>query len=350
MELTVLPARDGDCLVLSYGDPRRHVLVDGGRAQTYEVLKQHLARIAERRETLELLVVTHYDDDHIAGILALAEDDKLPIQPKHVWFNTLSRSSEAQAMSARQGDKLAEIITKRGWPINQGFPYNEISVSKEGQPRTLSLPGGLSLTVLSPDPARLAKLREEWSEWREQAESEAMDEALQTMGIRKRQLPEDLEVEALCAATEQVDAETANGSSIALLARINDRSVLLAADANPELLGESIQRLLAPGEKRLSVSLATVSHHGSKKNTSSALVRLLDCDRYVFSTDGSRHGHPNPETVARILMNAPERPRTLIFNHRQPWTQLWEKRELKQRHNYDCLFPAEGESGIVVSV
>jgi hypothetical protein len=34
---------------------------------------------------------------------------------------------------------------------------------------------------------------------------------------------------------------------------------------------------------------------------------LIDCTRFAFSTNGDRHSHPDAETIARILVNDPDR-------------------------------------------
>jgi hypothetical protein len=70
------------------------------------------------------------------------------------------------------------------------------------------------------------------------------------------------------------------------------------------------------------------------------------CTRFAFSTDGSRHDHPDAETIARILKNDPERLKTLIFNFRQPQTEQWDDDALKRRWRYDCLFPEQDGAGI----
>lgn len=57
MRLSVLPAGDGDCLILSYGTPVRHVVIDGGRIGTHQLLRKRLAEVASRGEQVELLVV-----------------------------------------------------------------------------------------------------------------------------------------------------------------------------------------------------------------------------------------------------------------------------------------------------
>ena len=63
----------------------RRILIDGGRPGTYPRLRQLLDQLDDKE--LELMVVTHVDQDHILGVLAMLEDDTLPVTFKDVWFN-----------------------------------------------------------------------------------------------------------------------------------------------------------------------------------------------------------------------------------------------------------------------
>ena len=69
LTLEVLPAGHGDCLWIEYGDPASpwRILIDGGAQGTYKRALQ--SRLARAKGELELLVITHVDGDHIAGVL-----------------------------------------------------------------------------------------------------------------------------------------------------------------------------------------------------------------------------------------------------------------------------------------
>ena len=74
-KIEMLPAGHGDCLWIEYGskeDPFR-ILIDGGTTGTYKRLKKRLENLSEEDRKFELLIVTHIDADHIAGILKLFE-------------------------------------------------------------------------------------------------------------------------------------------------------------------------------------------------------------------------------------------------------------------------------------
>ena len=83
-------------------------------------------------------------------------------------------------------------------------------------------------------------------------------------------------------------------------------------DASPEILGKSIKTLLKErGDSKLKLDALKVSHHGSKGNTSPDLLKMFDCKRFLISTNGNTHFHPDQETIARIIKY--NGPKTEIF-------------------------------------
>ena len=63
-----------------------------------------------------------------------------------------------------------------------------------------------------------------------------------------------------------------------------------------------------------------VSHHGSRNNISNDLLDLIECQNYIFSTNGGKGVacHPDRETIANIVCH-PKRDKTkvirLVFNY-----------------------------------
>jgi glyoxylase-like metal-dependent hydrolase (beta-lactamase superfamily II) len=90
LKLELLPATCGDCLWLEYGSPPRVIVIDGGLRETAKVLGARINAARHERGTdvleLELLVVTHIDNDHILGIIELLKSQP-PMRVKDVWFN-----------------------------------------------------------------------------------------------------------------------------------------------------------------------------------------------------------------------------------------------------------------------
>src|SRR6476661_2762071 len=101
--LDVRRARKGDCLILHYGsknDPGL-ALIDGGPSNVYKPqLKPRLTEIRKARGLaadaplpVDMLMVSHIDDDHINGVLELTKElietqGPLPLKIKGLWHNT----------------------------------------------------------------------------------------------------------------------------------------------------------------------------------------------------------------------------------------------------------------------
>jgi beta-lactamase superfamily II metal-dependent hydrolase len=345
--LTSLPAEDGDCFLLSYGTPQApyHVLIDGGRAKTYVLLRRHLAVIAAAGGKIELLVLSHIDADHIEGLLSLAEDPAPPARIDEVWFNGFEQMTALETMGPAQGDRFSKALRGRGWTWNHRFADGMVHTQNDGSPRPVTLPGGLALTILSPDLDKLRRMRREWEDWRDGEEKEVADVGrpgapggLEVLG--RKPMPAVLDIDALADTPDQFDDKAPNGSSIAFVAEWEGKRMLLSADAHPDLMMTALAPLAAaaPGG-RYPVDLYKVSHHGSIGNTTRGLVDLLSCTRFLISTNGTRHGHPDPEAIAKLICHAPRAPKTLYFNYRQPRSTPWDNAQLKANHDYACVFP-----------
>src|SRR2546423_1377421 len=77
LNLRVVQAEFGDCLILEYGaaESRRYILIDGGPDEIYmRHLKAELEKIRGRGGKLDLIVLSHVDNDHVIGLLDLFSD------------------------------------------------------------------------------------------------------------------------------------------------------------------------------------------------------------------------------------------------------------------------------------
>ena len=353
--VTVFPASDGDCILVSYGStPVRHVLVDGGRTSTYASLKPALQNIIDAGERLELLVLSHIDADHIEGLLSLLADHQLNLEINEVWFNGYDQLVKLERLGPGQGDRFSKALKDRGLKANARFSGEPIMIPDNGLlAEPILLEGGLSLTLLSPDKQRLLKLESEWTKWREARSAPPSRKhvpapiGLEILG--RKPMPQLLDIDSLADAMERRDTETPNGSSIAFIAEFLEKRVLFAADAHPDMLTNSISKLLLESDNRYRMDVVKVAHHGSIGNTSRALIKILDCRRFIFSSDGSRHGHPDPESLAKILKYASAEPKAIYFNYETDQTMPWNNKALKNHWNYECHFAAT-DAPLVIDV
>jgi len=336
--IDMLPAREGDCLWITYGDEtgKRHVLIDAGRQATGKVVRDRLAALPADERRLELVVVTHVDRDHIEGMLDLAEADFYGVEVGDIWFNGYVHLLAAfDPMGAVQGERLTEALSRPGRPWNEAFERRRVAI-EPGRPIALPpLAGGLRLTLLSPTPEKLEDMRPEWEKEvriagmkQGLAAEDAVPAGFQRMG--------GIDVDKLAAQAFVDDDAEANGTSIALLAEFAGRRVLLGADSHCDVLTQSVRALAGGG--KLKLDAFKIPHHGSAHNVSRELLDLIECRRFLLSTNGSYFHHPEAGAMSRIVRFGGANPQ-LIFNYRTEETEIWDDPDLKDRYGYSAIYP-----------
>jgi hypothetical protein len=357
LRLHMLPAGHGDCLWIEYGDPGnpRRVLIDGGTKGTYRrALLPRLQALSEEQRRFELFVVSHIDADHIGGAVELLADPGAGFRPREIWFNGFRHLPEepTDTLGPVQGEMLTDLILRSRASWNGAFAGQAVVVPPAGILPRIELEGGLVLTLLSPTPDRLASLKPRWEAEVRKAgldprqprpEEAEMREGLQLLGGEG---PPD--IDALVQAPFSEDSAAPNGSSIAMLAEFEGRRLLLSSDAHPSVLKAGLDRLGAGGTAgKTALDACKLSHHGSKANTSPALLRSLDCPVYLFSTNGAYFKHPDREAVARVIKLGGASP-ALKVNYRTDYTAPWDSRSLREKYDYSATFPPAGEEGLVI--
>jgi len=71
INIELIQAAQGDCIWIEYGedaDSLHRILIDGGTQGTYKHLKERIENLSPDERHFDLLVITHIDSDHIAGI------------------------------------------------------------------------------------------------------------------------------------------------------------------------------------------------------------------------------------------------------------------------------------------
>jgi len=360
----MLPAGRGDCLWIEYGDPEgpHRILIDGGIHGTSRILRERIEALPEEDRRFDLLVITHIDFDHIAGILPLLRDPPRGLQFDDVWFNAWQHLPGApRRLSSKQAEVLSTLIEGRRYPWNRSFGGKAVTIGDDGEPLAVPpLSGGMHLTLLGPTRHRLAALRLVWElEIREAGLKPGQaGETLEAAAAkrRKRRLMGELttDVEALASSRFSPDSSEANGSSIAFLAKYDGKSCLFTGDAFAgDVLGAIHGLAAREGKTEFAVNALKLSHHGGHKNTSRELIDALVCDRFLISTDGTIYEHPDRESVARVIVHGrklgtPE----LCFNYRSEDNRLWDDETLagSTRRGYRRSFAPEGDTGLAVDL
>jgi len=388
VEIKMYPAKNGDCFLLSFGiTKKRHILIDCGYVDTYErFLKKDLLEIAKKKEKINLMVITHIDADNISGAIKFIENNNSEkfIEIEEVWFNayrhlqiqkqfgTELNSKEREILrreialgksyfkrvnqdeiaideiSAKQGSTLGALLLKGNYNWNMNFNGNAVS-TKFSEPINI---GDISITILSPDEGKLNKLENKWikelkkKKWNFNInENDLFDDAFEFMlllgekelvinnsEISRRSTEEQLNVEEFIEKEYQIDKGDINGSSIAMLIEYDQKNFLFLADAHPDII---IKKLTEMGKTKY--DLVKVSHHGSVKNTTNELAKLLNSERYLFSTNGHKHSHPDCQTIIKLLFANSQLEKQLYFNYETSASRVFESKELKEKYNYGIV-------------
>ena len=325
-KLHVVQAKYGDALLLSFGTAAkpRHILIDGGPSGNYAAdLESALEAIVGKEKQIDLVVLSHVDNDHVVGLLdlfAAMEDDQvsgraLRTKVASLWHNSFERTVDptgkvGQQMQAnmmmlakmntplgtdtletfygiKEGNRLRLMAKKLGIPINKGFKTDVLLAAK-----TPVKFGPLEIRIAGPTRDNLKALETEWLDWLEEAAQKiATDPA--TAAMSDRSMP--------------------NLSSIVLLAKCAGKSILLTGDARGDYVIDGLRTAGLLKKDKLHVDVLKVQHHGSNRNTTAAFFHTITADTYVLSADG-RHGNPKLDTMKWIVDSARARqqPITLV--------------------------------------
>jgi hypothetical protein len=324
-------ARKGDCLLLHYGDQQnpRLAVIDAGPANVYK--PQLVPRLKALRAArglmpaqglpIDLLMVSHVDDDHIHGVLELtrelgdAKDAQrpLPFRVLRLWHNSfddilgkdpkelrdsitagfgaasLNGQVPAHAdidpdalkilASVGQGHQLRTDAKKLGFSVNGEFGGKLVIAT--GDAHAVTSVDGLKLTVVGPLKAELQALQKAHDDW------------LKASGKGR-----DSGESALAAFR---DKAVPNLSSIVVLAESGGKRMLLTGDARGDKIVDGIKNAgLLGNDGKLVVDILKVPHHGSDRNVTSGFFEKIVARHYVFSGNGE-HGNPERTTLQMLL-------------------------------------------------
>lgn len=357
-KIEMLPAGYGDSLWIEYGDaanPSR-ILIDCGILPTFATLNKRIMALPPDQRQFELFIITHIDTDHIDAAVKLLNSKALGAKFDDVWFNEWKHLTPPDQLGAIQGEFAAALLDAQKIPVNKAFTGGSVVVPNSGALPSVTLPGGMHLTLLSPGWPQLVALCPAWTKELKAKNLSPGDakKALEELAKQKKYAdalgPSGPNVPQLATAPFTEDTSIPNGSSIVILAQFEGKSCLFAADAHPSVICSSLDRLLTQtGADRLTLTALKMPHHGSKHNTSTDLLKRIRCQNFLFSTDGKKFGHPNAETIARVITQAQPKPK-LYFNYLSPINKIWQDSALETKFNYQANFPAPTQSGIILEL
>ena len=318
-------AKHGDALLLHYGpfERPRMILIDGGPGGVFtrfvepriEQLREELDIADDRPFPLEMVMVSHIDDDHVNGVLRLfsemekAKDKKRPspYAVKTLWHNSfddllgnakreivsrmaataadaagpklrlpnMSEESRAVVASTRQGRILRNAAKKLKVVVNRPFQGLVMAPAR----KKVSLGHGLSFTLIGPLKDQVVEFQKRWDADLKKIKKKEKDSA---------------------KSSAFADDSPFNLASICVLARCKRKTMLLTGDARGDHVMEGLEKArLLKKTRPFHVDVLKVPHHGSDRNVEQRFFERVTADHYVFSGDG---GHGNPERATLEML------------------------------------------------
>lgn len=336
--IRVLPACNGDSIIIRFGEKElKTILIDGGRGlASYRELKKIIQYIDANNQAIELVIITHVDDDHIDGILKIMADDTInKMVIKDVWINSSKIISEH--FEQKKNDEINEIPINLNDDTQMSFKQgNSLEKYLESlgiwTKKVIKSPdsynvSGANIKILSPNNNSLKKLNERWEV-----------EAPRNVKMGATVSDYNISIEDLLTYEFKEDTSRPNGSSIAFIFEYGNISLLMLGDAHPSIIVESLKLYGYTINNKLKLDYVKLSHHGSKANTNEQLLDLIDCKNFIISTNGSQHGLPNKECLARILKCCGT-DITFYFNYNIS-NEIFSKGEM-ERFGFKCIYMNE---------
>lgn len=326
-------ADEGDCFLVKIEEEEKtyNILIDGGKKDTYleNGLKTELLNIFDSEtEKIDLMILTHIHDDHIGGIKALFEDDEIPneiLEKKidNIWFNSAKIISDYCKVPEINNIKEREVelncksigtqISKsQGYTLEKAIKdiNKELNIVKALDEYKL---GNIRFIVLSPDNKRLKDLHEKWPDINSTEISGSGGDVSRLISdmISKDQY-------------HPTDSDEFNGSSISFIMEYKkndiEKRILFLGDSFSEINLNSLNTLKSLGklkynsDNKLVIDIIKLSHHGSIRNFHEKILDIIDCKKFLISTNFSQNKYSIKRGIARVIGNCNE-DSILYFNY-----------------------------------
>lgn len=320
MEIKFLKAGTGDSILIHHKN--YNILVDGGNDSKY--LLSEIEKIHQKKEFIDLLIVTHHDDDHIKGIIDLL---KLVIDGeygnetaliKKVIFNSpriilgTIVPLKNRLLSYKQAHELEELLNKTNAVWEK---YTDKST-----PITFD---DLRIDFLSPSEEDLEKYSDNkgvylTSDFRCDWES--------PLSLLEKHIHD-----------KSQDKSISNKSSLVIKVECDNKRILLTGDVTPDRLETILNKLsIENGNKPTHFDYIKLPHHGSYRSLSKNIIEKIICYNYIISTNGNKHFLPNKRALLKILkfLKRDKEQVNFMFNYEEALDNLEITAKDKKEYNF----------------
>ena len=355
----------GDCifLLLKKEEKQYVIMVDCGVFE--EPIKKFVQE--ELAKKIDLLIVTHIDNDHIEGVKTMLNDPEIKVG--RIIFNCYQRNvlGEKRRLNKYQKERLLAIENEIGLivrditdnaekDVNAREAVKGLAATILGKPtfkrvwdkdytllgHEIDMEDWGKITFVSPTLTEIENLDKEFrhvlfdelnvdhtlGRWNRKEElfemllRYAMLQGPESTEYREKDAAgsNGLEDRLVKAAKKPVNTNkisTANKASLAFVWEKGEHRILFMGDANPDIVVKGILDHYKGMAFPVLFDAIKVSHHGSHYNTTAELMRHADSAHYFF-TGGLEGKRPSEEAIGKIVKEEiPEglTNRTLHFNY-----------------------------------
>lgn len=367
--ITMLDCAEGDCFFLEFcfDSMEYTILMDTGPEACWTTrLKPFLDRLIEEKKKINVLVITHIDNDHIGGAIKLFQSEEYSGLVEEVWFNGLKQVLNMNAVSSvpdnqdayqhiifqhlhnDSADGVHDISAKQAQSLGcllTRCRKNTKRITCDTPPMILT--DNFRIDFLLPTASQLISLQKHFLRHLRRVgggeqiyltpEGESAFEHLMRDDdtidsdihpISKTSL--DIHrIEKWAAAKADKDQSVTNTSSIAICITFYGKCFLFLGDAAGEDILEAVENKKLPTD----YEIIKLPHHGSNKNCL-PLPEKLNAKKYLISTDSKRFSHPGKETLAKLVTRHTMGTLHLVFNNHIPMFELFHDAWCEDKYHY----------------
>ncbi|WP_434950504.1 MBL fold metallo-hydrolase [Shewanella sp. HL-SH4] len=377
------PAQEGDAFLVSLESDKgnKNIIIDMGLADTYKSeMKPDLVKLKSKGQKIDLLIITHIDQDHIQGAIEFIKEngtEQSIIEVGEVWHNSFRHlqfdkkanlpSAEKiildkmiaqnrpvttkgrEKISAKQGSSLAALLLDYKYNWNESSQSNAICIDQ----KTIHDFNHFKIHLLSPSKDKLNKLATFWlKELRKKkykfsiTDDNIFDDAFEFFMMSNSNSNQyrknissfgklDIDILAKVDATQsEIDSSPTNGSTIAFILEFEGKNILFLGDSHEDIIIQSLKNIYQ--DKECYFEAIKIPHHGSNNNFSTELVNLINSNKFFISTNAAKHNHPNIEVISKIMVK--ENHKTLYFNYNHHVADALNNHQLNEKYNFDVSF------------
>ncbi|WP_278380384.1 ComEC/Rec2 family competence protein [Chryseobacterium arthrosphaerae] len=285
MKIKFLKAGSGDSILIQ--DEGHNILIDGGNDSKY--LLKEIEVIYANNEKIDLLIITHHDDDHIQGIIDVLNIDKFQKNfIKRVIFNSprkfldlLPQNSNSRLLSYSQAYDVENIL------MDLDIPWD---ITTENTPDFKI--GNMDLAILAPKEIDIKKYAED-------KDAKLLSNKIKDWNTDLSEILEYLD-------DFSQDTSSSNRTSIVLLLTHNELKYLFTGDITPNRLKKIIDNLyeIQNNEKPVRFEIIKLPHHGSYRSLNKKILEKISCENFVISTNSNKDNLPNKTTLGKVIKYA----------------------------------------------